>query len=96
MQELVDLQLTDLSTGGTIGASFCQDAQVPLPGEWCMASISIELNQGIRPIGSTRGQGSQLPDCFLHSGNPGLIWVYPHCGEAIHSIRHCPVFSGNK
>ena len=79
--------MSDSSAGGTIGASYWKDAQLPLPGEWCMAGVPIELHQSIRPIGSTGDQGSQLPDCFLHSGDPGLTWVHQYGGKAIHPVH---------
>ena len=38
-----------------------------------MAGVPVEPHQGVRPIGSTGDQGSQLPNHFLNSGDPGLI-----------------------
>ena len=65
------------SAGSPAGASFWQDAQVPLPREWHMVGVPIELHQGVRPIEATGDQGGQLLNCFLHGGSPAL-WGFTH------------------
>ena len=48
-----------------------------------MAGDLVYLHQGIRPIWSAGGTGSQFPKCFLHGGDPGLTRVHPHGRQAI-------------
>ena len=58
-----------------------------------MGCIPVEPHLDVRPIRSTGDQCSQLLNCFLHSGNPGLIGVYPYHRETIHPVSCCPLLS---
>ena len=51
-----------------------------------MARTLIQLCQGLRPIGSTGGAGSQCFNCLLHGGSPGLVVVHLYQGYNVLSI----------
>ena len=56
-EELADIELADLPTGGLLHLSLGQDAQVFALGEWCMIRALIQLCKDVGPVATIGGAG---------------------------------------
>ena len=69
----MNIQLADLSVRDIAGTHLCHDTQVTLGREGHMADISVELYQGIGPVGPSGGQLGELLSCAIYGRNPSLV-----------------------